>query len=273
MLLRNKSNLKKRKEDRVLIRGAVKTDTGRVRLTNEDAFGFFPDTAFYVVADGMGGHAGGEIASSLAVETMHTSLQETEDEDLTPILDPQGETSVGGRRLWIAIEQANAKVLDMSRQNSSLTGMGTTIAAIFFENKGNQANICHVGDSRVYRIRAQNIEQLTEDHSLVQQLVREGKITSQEVKTSPHRHVLVQAVGTSPTIQPAIRIETPQVGDIFILCSDGVHGVVEETEILATITQRTTDFREACEALIALANARGGPDNSTVIILQYENNQ
>jgi len=254
----------------VPIRGAAKSEVGKVRLKNEDTFGFFPGTSFYVVADGMGGHAGGEIASQLAVETMQTSLQETQDEDLTPILDAEGRSSLAGRRLLIAAERANGEILGASRQNPELNGMGTTIAAVLFEERGQQASICHVGDSRVYRVRERQIEQLTEDHSLVQQLLREEKISLQEAKTSPHRHVLIQALGIGPEVHPAVRIETANPGDIFILCSDGVHGVVEAGEILEAVTHATNDLRTVCDTLLNLANNRGGPDNCTVVVLQYE---
>jgi len=258
------------KEETVPIRGAAKSEVGKVRLKNEDTFGFFPGTSFYVVADGMGGHAGGEIASQLAVETMQTSLQETQDEDLTPILDTEGRSSLAGRRLLIAAERANGEILGASRQKPELTGMGTTIAAVLFEERGRQASICHVGDSRVYRVRERQIEQLTEDHSLVQQLLRERKISLQEAKTSPHRHVLIQALGIGPEVHPAVRIETANPGDVFILCSDGVHGVVEAGEMLEAVTHAANDLRTVCDTLLNLANNRGGPDNCTVVVLQYE---
>jgi protein phosphatase len=240
-----------------------------VRPNNEDAFGFFPAEAFYVVADGMGGHAGGTVASTLAVETLRLSVQETRDEELTPVTDPQGWRSVGWRRLCIAIQQANSKVFDTGQQEPSLRGMGTTIAAILFDDKDGLAAICHVGDSRVYRVRAGGIELLTEDHSLVQQLFREAKITLQEVKASPHRHVLTQAVGVGPSVRPAVRVEQPQPGDIFLISSDGVHGSMEEREILNIVTQEERDLQRACDTLVDLANDRGGWDNSTVILLQY----
>ena len=257
----------------VPIRGAVKSDTGRVRAKNEDAFGFFPESEFYVVADGMGGHAGGEIASTLAVETMRASLEKTKDEDLTPILDAQGQTSVTGRRLLIAVEQANQQLLAMSQQHPELTGMGTTVAALLVDDKNAQVSICHVGDSRVYRIRGNTIAQLTEDHSVVQQLLREGRIEPQELKTSPHRHILSRAVGAGPMVQPAIRTEKPQPGDIFLLCSDGVHGVVEAAELLGIVIQKESDLWRACDALVDLVNSRGGPDNGTVMILRYDDAQ
>lgn len=253
----------------VAVHGAAKTDTGKVRTINEDTFGFFPEIAFYVVADGMGGHAGGEIASSLAVETMHTSITATEDEDLTPILDFRGLSTVGGSRLLIAIERANSTVLAKSQENPQLAGMGTTIAAVLFDYQEAQANIAHVGDSRVYGIHNDQIELLTEDHSLVQQLMRDGRITPEERNTFPQRHILMQAVGIRPMINPTIRVEKLEKGDLFILCSDGIHNVVSERELLTIVRQHPDDLQQACEALLELANARGGPDNGTVIILQY----
>jgi serine/threonine protein phosphatase PrpC len=254
----------------VSIRGAVQSDTGRVRVKNEDTFGFFPDRGFFVVADGMGGHVGGEVASHLAVETMFSYIEQSQHDDLTPVLDETGRCCIGGRRLSIAIQRAHAAILEKSRQNPSLMGMGTTIAAILFDNREQFASIGHVGDSRIYRVRHGTIEQLTEDHSLVQQLLREGKIRPQELKTSPHRHILTQAVGVSPFIQPTVRIVEPQPGDLFLLCSDGVHGIVEEEEMLHVLTDSAIDLQQQCDALVNLANERGGPDNSTVIILRYE---
>lgn len=255
------------------IRGAAKTDRGKVRPNNEDAFGFFPDAAFYVVADGMGGHAGGTVASTLAVEAMRLSVQETQGEELTPVTDPQGWRSVGWRRLCIAVQQANHKVFETSKREPGLKGMGTTIAALLFDNEDGLATICHVGDSRIYRIRAGSIEQLTEDHSLVQELFRTGKIAPQDMKTFPHRHVLTQAIGVGPVVQPTVRVEKPRPGDLFLICSDGVHGSMEELEILGVITQGEADLQKACDMLVDLANERGGWDNSTVILLHYENQQ
>jgi len=252
------------------LQGAAITDTGKVRRNNEDTYGFFPDASFYVVADGMGGHVGGGVASSVAVETMHASLQATQDQDLTPVFDVSGQTSLACRRLLIALEEANNKVLDLSQQDRKLNGMGTTIAAILFEEATRQASICHVGDSRVYRIRGTLIEQLTEDHSLVQQLVRTGNLGPEEAKTFPQRHILMQAVGVRPIIQPDLRIETPEPGDVFIVCSDGIHSVVTEEELVEVIRHNATDLQRGCETLVALANSRGGRDNATVIIIRYD---
>ncbi len=173
--------------------------------------------------------------------------------------------------MLIAVEQANQKLFAMSQQHPELAGMGTTVATMLFDDQNAQVSICHVGDSRVYRIRGKQIEQLTEDHSIVQQLLRDGKISLHELKTSPHRHILSRAVGAGPTVQPAIRIEKPQPGDVFLLCSDGVHGIVEEAELLDIVMQKESDLWQACDALVALVNSRGGPDNETVMLLRYDN--
>lgn len=255
------------------IRCAVRSDPGKIRVNNEDSFGLFPDTSFYVVADGMGGHAGGEVASTLAIEVMRQSLLQTQHEDLTPLVDSEGRVCIGCRRLYIALQQANSAILEKSHQNPSLTGMGTTIVALLFENRETLASICHVGDSRVYHVRNGHIEQLTEDHSFVQQLFREGKISAEEMKESPHRHMLTQAVGINTLVHPALSTTQPQVGDLFVLCSDGLHGLVKEEEILQTATLHSSNLQHACDTLVQLANDRGGPDNCTVVLLRYDNSQ
>ncbi|MGE0822561.1 MAG: PP2C family serine/threonine-protein phosphatase [Candidatus Binatia bacterium] len=252
------------------IRVAAKTDIGKVRVTNEDAFGIFPDTGFYVVADGMGGHAGGEVASALAIETMQASLKATKGEDLTPAIDAAGQTTVEGSRLLVAVGQANDVVLTKGREDPQLKGMGTTIASVLLDDQQKQITVCHVGDSRVYRIRGKNIELLTEDHSLAQQLLRDGKLNPEELKTFPHRNVLIQAVGLNDTVQPAIRVELLEPGDLFVLCSDGVSGPLNESEILAVVSGKGGDLSGICDSLLSLANERGGKDNGTVMLLSYD---
>ncbi|MGE0681789.1 MAG: PP2C family serine/threonine-protein phosphatase, partial [Candidatus Binatia bacterium] len=135
---------------------------------------------------------------------------------------------------------------------------------------GSLANICHVGDSRVYHVRNGYIEQLTEDHSFVQQLFQEGKLSSEEMKVSPHRHILTQAVGIGPLLHPALATSAAYPGDLFLLCSDGLHGVVSEDEILQAVLSQATDLQQACDVLVRLANERGGPDNCTVVLLRCD---
>jgi len=254
----------------VLIRSAVKTDLGKIRTENEDSFGFFPDQYFYVIADGMGGHVGGKIASALAIETMRDSVQRTQTEDLTPVRDQDGRLSMGGSRLLLAVQEANTAILERSLQDPLLEGMGTTVVAFLFDERDDVISICHVGDSRMYRVHQGSIEQLTEDHSFVQELFRKGKIGRQEMQVSPHRHVLTQAVGISPVIRPGLCRIPPHPGDAFLLCSDGLHGALEEQEMLQVLVQEGADLEQRCETLVRFANERGGRDNCTVMLLQCE---
>ena len=253
-----------------VIRGAVKSDVGKRRRKNEDAFGFFPELDLYIVADGMGGHAAGQVASALAVETIRRSIIETADEDLTAATDNAGHHSVGARRLVIALQNANERVLQTSRNDPNMRGMGTTVAAVMFDAPSEVVAVCHAGDTRVYRVRDASIEQLTEDHTVVGQLVREGQLKPEDVRSSKHRHVLTQAVGANDVLHPELRLEEPQSGDVYLVCSDGVHDVVTQDEMLACIARVSKDLTVACEELIQMANERGGKDNSTVLIVSCE---
>ena len=249
------------------IAGAARSDVGRVRSENQDAFGFFPDLGLYVVADGLGGHLAGGVASTLAVEEMRRALVATDDDDLTPVTDADGKSSLAGRRLVIAVQEANEQVrrasLDPGRE-----GMGSTVAAVLFDARYDVVAICHVGDSRVYRVRGEAIEQLTEDHTVVQQWVREGRLGPEEAQTSPHRHMITQAVGTQDLVYPALRLERPNAGDVFVLTSDGVHDLVAPAEIATTVRDAAGDAERACVRLIELANERGGRDNCTALVVR-----
>ncbi len=253
-----------------MIRGAVRSDVGRKRRNNEDSFGFFPDLSLFVVADGMGGHAAGQVASALAVDALRHSLLETADDDLTPISDASGCYSVGGRRLTIAVDSANHSVLEASRKDPAMSGMGTTLAAVLFDRPCDSVAICHVGDSRVYRIRGEAIEQLTHDHTVVQRLVDDGRLRAEDAAMSQHRHVLTQAVGSTDILHPDLRLERPEPGDVFVLCSDGVHDLVAPEDILGIVRGHAQDLDRACAEVIDLANDRGGNDNSTVLMVACE---
>lgn len=251
-----------------MIEAAGRTDVGRNRTNNEDAFGIFHDVALYIVADGMGGHAAGEIASSLTVETIHRSLTETDDAELTAVSDAAGNSSLGARRLMIAVQEANARIIDRSRDEAGLRGMGTTVAAVFFDRRYDSVAVCHVGDSRVYRIRDARIEQLTEDHTVVQHLINEGQMHPEQGRASSQRHVLTQAVGASDVLEPGLRLEQPRKQDVFVLCTDGVHDAVRKEEMLQVVLDAGARLEEACNRLIDLANQRGGKDNSTVVVVK-----
>ena len=247
------------------IRGAAKTDAGLRRKTNEDAFAFVPELSLFVVADGLGGQAGGGVASRLAVQTIQQSFESTKDEDLTPIPDDKGNRSLAGRRLLIAFTEANARVLEAGSNDPRLSHMGAAVAAIAFDPRCNQVAISHVGDTRAYRVRGDLVEQLTQDHTVVQQLLSEGKITAEDVPFYPDRHVLTRALGSEAIVRPSLRFEELRDGDVLVLCSDGIHDVVESGEILEAIREAGDRIEEACSRLIELANERGGGDNSTIL--------
>lgn len=240
---------------------------GRVRKENQDAFGLFTDLNLYVVADGLGGHRGGQVASHMAVEALGRALAIDDDDDLTPVTDRDGRTSLGGRRLLIAIEDANEEVRQASKTPAQ-RGMGTTIAAVLFDVRYDVVAIAHVGDSRVFRVRAGQIEQLTEDHTVVQQWVREGRVDPEEARTSPHRHMITQAVGTQEVVRASLRLEPPMAGDLYVLTSDGVHDLVGSGDIRDIVGQHAHDLHGLCVRLVDTANERGGRDNATVVVVR-----
>lgn len=227
--------------------GAALSDRGLRREINEDTFAYVPDLDLFLVADGMGGHAAGEVASQTAASAIRAKMQELmADDDLTPLHDPRGFPCVGARRLLIAVEHANEEIFRTAESNLEQRGMGTTVAAIHFSD--GYANLCHVGDSRIYRIRNGQIERLTEDHAIA-------------------ANVLSRALGASPTVDASWRIEKIASGECFVLCTDGVHGLISDQEILGIVQQHADDYAAACAALIALANERGGRDNSTALVV------
>jgi serine/threonine protein phosphatase PrpC len=249
------------------INGAVRSDVGERRPENQDAVGFFPDLSLYAIADGVGGHAAGHVASKLSIEAILSSVIETGETDLTPVATPSGRYSVSGRRLTIAVESANDRVVDASQKDPRLQGMAAALAAVLFERRLGLVAICNVGDARVYRIRGNRVEQLTEDQTVVQQLVRSGRIDAGDVEDSPHRHMLTQAIGSHDTVRPAVRLEDAAPGDIFLLSSDGLHDVVDPDDISVTLEQAGSDLDQACARLIELAKHRGGRDDTTVLLL------
>jgi PPM family protein phosphatase len=227
--------------------GAALSDRGLKRDSNEDAFAYQPDLDLFLVADGMGGHAAGEVASHTAVTAITAKLRELlADDDLTPLRDSRGYPCVGARRLLIAVEHANDEIFRIAESNASQHGMGTTVAALHFSE--GFANLCHVGDSRIYRIRNGVIEQLTEDHSIA-------------------ANILSRALGTAPSVEATWRVEPVGPNERYVLCTDGIHGLVRAEEILAIVEQHWDDCEAACKQLVALANDRGGRDNSTALVV------
>ncbi len=247
---------------------AAHSHVGRVRKANEDSYGLFPELGCFVVADGLGGHQAGEVASRMAVDTLRDVLGSTDDDDLTPVTDTSGYTSISGRLLVIAVEEANRRIREASR-DPGRAGMGSTVAAVLFDDRYDVVAICHVGDSRVFRQRHDALEQLTEDHTVVQQWVREGRMAPAEAEISPHRHVITQALGTQDMVRPGLRLERPEPGDIYVLTSDGVHDLVSSADIARILDDARGDLDRACIRLVEMANERGGRDNSTAVVVRY----
>jgi protein phosphatase len=231
------------------------SDRGRRRATNEDAFLADPGLGLFAVADGMGGHAAGEIASRLAVEAVQQVLRGA----------PEGQADPAGR-IAEAIRAANQAILARTLQRHDLQGMGTTLVLVLLETRS--AWVSHVGDSRAYRIRRDAIELLTHDHSWVGEQVRLGRLSQEEARRHPWRNVVTRALGSQGEVQPDVGHEPLQPGDKILLCSDGLNTMVREEQILEAVRAAGPDLEGACRRLIELANQGGGEDNVTVVLLE-----
>jgi len=241
-----------------MLKAASLTDRGRVRPNNEDSLYADEGLGLFIVADGMGGHRAGEVASRMAVEGLSSFIRER----LSPFLSPE-ET----RKLLLeAVLAVHETIREAARKERGLRGMGTTVSLALLKDGG--VWLVHVGDSRMYLVSERGIEQLTEDHSVAAQMAKAGMIAPEEAKTHENRHLLTQAVGSSPFIIPDVDFRPWRAGECLVLCSDGLTEMVEEEEIRAAVLGRSPE--EACARLVALANERGGVDNVTVIVLCKE---
>jgi serine/threonine protein phosphatase PrpC len=231
------------------VKVGVRSDIGRLRQRNEDAY--LVKDALFVVADGMGGHRGGDVASTLALETIESA--DSGDVTLEALVDD--------------IKRANQAVMERGEADRELRGMGTTITAVIAEN--GKAHVAHVGDSRAYLLRGGALQQLTEDHTLVQRMVREGRLTEDEAAHHPQRSVLTRALGVDEDIPVDELSLDVHPGDRLILCTDGLSNMIDRDRI-RKILSREKDPQAACDKLIDAANRAGGDDNITVIVLDFE---
>lgn len=228
------------------------TDVGRERDHNEDTFLIDTQLGLFLVADGMGGHRAGEVASALARDAIVQALRD----------------SNAPSRLQALVESirtANARVMQEGKQNRSRRGMGTTVVALVQD--GDAVGIAHVGDSRCYRFRGGRLERLTRDHSLIEELGRSDPAVMAVL--AGYSNVITRALGTAKDTEPDSRRETLEPGDVFLLCSDGLSGVVDD-DTIAAILSAEPDLEKACAALVNAANERGGPDNITVVLVRAE---
>ncbi len=226
------------------------TDTGRRRLKNEDSLvNLVP---LFAIADGMGGARAGEVASRIAA----TALEETAAE------------MVDGPSLQRAVQLANSRVLDRALADPETIGMGTTMTAALVDEKRGRVIIGHVGDSRAYRVRQGALEQLTADHSLVGELLREGRLTPAEAEKHPHRAVITRVVGTEPEVEVDTSELVMAPGDLYLLCSDGLTDMVRDEEILTIVSGFDGDPAQVAHALVRAANSAGGDDNISVVAFE-----
>jgi serine/threonine protein phosphatase PrpC len=231
-----------------LMRVGMATHVGHVREKNEDSMGRCGN--LFVVADGMGGHNAGEIASALAVER---------------ILQVGNDGGLFSDKLREKLTEANSALLELARENEDCNGMGTTVAVLYIEREN--AHIAHIGDSRIYLWREEQLTQLTRDHSLVEELVQNGGITSEQAKTHPQRHILTRALGSDDLLEIEVTQLPINSGDRYLLCTDGLSGPLSDDEIAQVLTAEK-EPQTVAERLVELANDKGGPDNITVIVVE-----
>jgi serine/threonine protein phosphatase PrpC len=231
-------------------RAAWLTDTGRRRLRNEDAYVIEPP--LFAIADGMGGARAGEVAAEIAATALREARGDVIDEE----------------SLEAIIVDANRRVWERSIADPATAGMGTTMTVAFVDSGTERVVLGHVGDSRAYRLRGSELEQVTTDHSLVAELVESGVLTPEEAERHPQRSAITRAVGTDRAIQVDVFSVAAEPGDLFLLCSDGLTDMLSESEIAASIVGADREPAASAEALVAAANAQGGEDNITVVLFE-----
>lgn len=249
------------------IRAAGMTDVGCVRKHNEDSFLAAPELGLYVVADGLGGHAAGEVASRIVVERVAQFVGETTEKDRTWPLEYDTGLSFDGNRLKVALLLSDQAIADDIRRNPERETMGSTVVACLMS--GEKATLAHVGDSRAYLLRTDGIHQVTRDHSWVAEQVANGILTPSEARVHPFRNVITQALGNGGDLE--IEIQELELGksDRLLLCSDGLSGMVGDAQIWDIVNQ-SPDLQTAVESLISTARNNGGEDNITAVLVGWD---
>ena len=246
---------------------AGETNVGRKRNHNEDNFAILAEFGLFIVADGMGGHASGEVASKMAVEAMQEFFSQTQDDpERTWPYKMDRTKGYEENRLITGIKLANLRIYECAQREAKKRGMGTTFVGLFTVNDG--IYVAHVGDSRVYRFRGGKLEMLTEDHSLLNDYIKMKRLTAEEIANFPHKNVIVRALGMKDTVKVDTRFEAPAPNDTYLLCSDGLSGPVTDDEMQLILNQHT-DLKAASSALIDKANENGGPDNVTCVLVRW----
>ena len=242
------------------------TDPGIVRSHNEDSIAADAAKGLVVLADGMGGYNAGEVASGMATTVITTEILQLLEECPPYRADPMNGRPYAERLLREQIEKANTSIFQAAQSQPQYAGMGTTlVAAVFYDNK---AMIAHIGDSRVYRLREDAFEQVTKDHSLLQEQIDSGMITPEQARFSQNKNLVTRALGIDPTVEPEIREYDTRPGDVWLLCSDGLNDMVSDEDIGLTVQTLTANLKLAAQQLVQMANDNGGRDNVSVILVR-----
>lgn len=246
----------------------ARTDVGRVRTNNEDSFKLVPELNLFILSDGMGGEAHGEIASNIAVQAVAAHCAEGRRDPSTPLLvEPRPELSTETNRLVSSVELANRMIYESAQKHPAQRGMGATVVAVWINDQ--RLSVAHVGDSRLYLLRAGDFQQLTQDHSLVAEQVRRGIISREQADSSDMQSVLIRALGIDPEVQVDADEHLLMEGDILVLCSDGLSRMVTDLEIASTLLSQN-GLQPAADRLVELANEYGGEDNISVVVVRME---
>ena len=248
------------------IQVGARTDVGRVRKNNEDSFKLVPESNLFVLSDGMGGEAHGEVASGIAVESIAAHCLDGVKDPSTPMLaEPRSELTPQTNRLVSSVQLANRMIFESAQKHPAQRGMGATVVTVWINDQ--RLSLAHVGDSRAYLMRDGRLEQLTQDHSLVAEQVRRGILTQDQAESSDMQSVLIRALGIDPEVQVDADEQLLMEGDILVLCSDGLSRMVSDLEIASTLLSQS-GVQPAADRLIELANEYGGEDNITVILIR-----
>jgi protein phosphatase len=244
------------------------SDTGRQREHNEDSFCILSDFGVFAVADGMGGHRAGDIASNIATREISNFFKLNPEESAWPA-DYDDNKSLSENKLITCIQLANKKIFGTSIQSRDVFGMGTTIVSAFYDEEEKKLHIAHVGDSRAYRIRAANIAQLTRDHSLLNDYLSVMPTMTEEQLADLPKNVITRALGMQDIVNIDTVTDDPKPQDIYLLCSDGLTGMLSDEEILTTVGRAGDNLKDAVRALIDSANEQGGEDNITAVLFSF----
>jgi protein phosphatase len=248
------------------LQSASLTDPGRVRDHNEDCIESRPEIGLYVLADGMGGYNAGEVASGMATSLIADGLQETWSPAEVARMSREEAKAVSERMLREQINRANSAIFTTSQNNPECAGMGTTLVVCLYHD--NFVTVGHIGDSRLYRLRGETMEQVTRDHSLLQEQLDSGLITPEEAKLSQNKNLVTRALGIDPTVEPEIHVYETQKDDIFLLCSDGLSDMVEDEEIRLTLITLRQNPSLTVQQLVQAANDNGGRDNISAMLIR-----